>query len=856
MKRKLVYSVTALAAAGIMAFGVFGLAACGEKKHTHVDADKDGVCDDCGQSLVEPLTDKPLNTTTVIADWTGEEEYDEMYPSDGWSNMDSFNTEWDTERVSYEDGYAKMTLAPNPDGTEAECNEFFGGELRTRGYYGYGDYEVSMKPAKILGTASSFFVCTGNYDYQPDATEPNPWDEIDIEFLGKDTTMVQFNYFVNGVGHHEYKYKLGFDASEEFHTYGFRWAEDYITWFVDGKPVYRVDKSEENPMPATEGRILMNYWCGTPKSDNWMGDYVHTDSENGTEYQWVKTSAARAYDESEAGPAKELPDVEGVEFTDVDMSAVSAASTESKYVITEAENGFNVAYTELTGAFQNVAFGGMEAAAQTNNLFKAQITNNGSEAVNVRVDIMSSTNVNENHKVTNKLAMQDGVAVETNLEWGGSLFVIQPETTSEIVIEYNNSYPYSNIQFMLDSHLQDSPAVHSGDVTVSGFAFGANEKVSTEITPPEGGDTPVTGDLPDTEGVEFSAVSVADITVGGNTEIYTVEKVEDKLNITYGEFQSNYQNVSLSMNGQQENNLFKAKITNNGENPVNVRVDVMASFQYAANTAACNLIASQDGVKVNTDTTWGGSFFTVGASQTIEIIIEYNNAYQQSSVQFMLDSSSSGTAVAGGNVTISEIAFGKNANASTEVIMPPATEDPETPSGETAKLTFGSTADFTVTPNGTASESFTVTYTDLPGAAYDKNIISTDAAALAVGNDTFTITITNKGDAAVKVRVDILGTNAVETQEGITTTACNLSHTPSGDVNDWGYTDTTYGGTSIVVDAGATVTLTITYDGEGAWGAVTGILMFFDTARGDSNTYSGNLTIGNFGFSNSAEAAE
>lgn len=44
--------------------------------------------------------------------------------------------------------------------------------------------------------------------------------EIDIEVLGKDTTKVQFNYYTNGVGNHEYMYDLGFDASEGFHTYG------------------------------------------------------------------------------------------------------------------------------------------------------------------------------------------------------------------------------------------------------------------------------------------------------------------------------------------------------------------------------------------------------------------------------------------------------------------------------------------------------------------------------------------------------------------------------------------------------------------------------------------------------------
>lgn len=82
-----------------------------------------------------------------------------------------------------------------------------------------------MKPAKNPEIVSSFFVYTGPSDNAHQ-------NEINIEFLGKDTIKVQFNYFPKGVGKNEYIYDLGFDASEEYHTYGFRWRKDYIAWFV------------------------------------------------------------------------------------------------------------------------------------------------------------------------------------------------------------------------------------------------------------------------------------------------------------------------------------------------------------------------------------------------------------------------------------------------------------------------------------------------------------------------------------------------------------------------------------------------------------------------------------------------
>ena len=208
-----------------------------------------------------------------------------VFASDGWSNGSVFNVWWKGDMVTYSDGQLHLGIS---DANGEVEQGYYGGEARTAQHYGYGEYSVSMNPSKAEGTASTFFTCTGNYDIGLDGN-PNPWDEIDIEFLGKDTTGVQFNYFVDGQGGHEYWYDLGFDASEEFHEYGFRWAEDSITWTVDGKDVYTVEASEETPLPSTPGRILMNYWCGTPDAEGWMGKYELSDAT--ADYQWIKTTA-------------------------------------------------------------------------------------------------------------------------------------------------------------------------------------------------------------------------------------------------------------------------------------------------------------------------------------------------------------------------------------------------------------------------------------------------------------------------------------------------------------------------------------------------------------------------------------
>ena len=103
-----------------------------------------------------------------------------------WWNGNPFGAVWKPDKVKIENGVMTLTL---DQGTDVNAPvEFISGEWRTQDFFHYGTYEVSMKPIKNPGTVSSFFTYTGPSDN-------NPWDEVDIEFLGKDTTKIQFNYF-------------------------------------------------------------------------------------------------------------------------------------------------------------------------------------------------------------------------------------------------------------------------------------------------------------------------------------------------------------------------------------------------------------------------------------------------------------------------------------------------------------------------------------------------------------------------------------------------------------------------------------------------------------------------------------
>ena len=193
-----------------------------------------------------------------------------FYAANGYSNGGMFNCYWSNTCAQINDSTLNMTV--KKDTNNNNPTGYLGAEYRTDNVYSYGYYEVCMKPAKGSGLVSSFFTYTNN---------PR-WDEIDIEFLGKDTTKVQFNYYIDGVGGHEKLYDLGFDASSEFHVYAFDWKSNSITWYVDGKAVYTATES----IPEYPQQIMMNIWNCTG-IDEWTGPLDESALPATASYKWV-----------------------------------------------------------------------------------------------------------------------------------------------------------------------------------------------------------------------------------------------------------------------------------------------------------------------------------------------------------------------------------------------------------------------------------------------------------------------------------------------------------------------------------------------------------------------------------------
>src|SRR5512141_3030800 len=74
-----------------------------------------------------------------------------------------------------------------------------GAEYRTIASMKYGRFEVRMRSAPVSGMLSSFFTY-----YDP----ANPWNEIDIEIMGRYNNEAQFNTIVPANTNHVLRYVM------------------------------------------------------------------------------------------------------------------------------------------------------------------------------------------------------------------------------------------------------------------------------------------------------------------------------------------------------------------------------------------------------------------------------------------------------------------------------------------------------------------------------------------------------------------------------------------------------------------------------------------------------------------------
>jgi GR25 family glycosyltransferase involved in LPS biosynthesis len=142
---------------------------------------------------------------------------------------------------------------------DSSVRNYTSASVATRARYLCGRFSAEVMPSNIPGLITGIFLHRNT-----------PRQEIDIEFLGKDTTKMLTNVYYNPGQEGtklEYGYRgspalidLGFDASEEFHLYEIEWCQDWIRWRVDGRLVHERVQWGPTPIPNQPMEFNVNLW--------------------------------------------------------------------------------------------------------------------------------------------------------------------------------------------------------------------------------------------------------------------------------------------------------------------------------------------------------------------------------------------------------------------------------------------------------------------------------------------------------------------------------------------------------------------------------------------------------------------
>ena len=157
-------------------------------------------------------------------------------------------------------GVARLTLREQ----HTSVRSFTSAAIASRQTFLYGRFAAELQPSNVRGSITGMFLHRNA-----------PRQEIDIEFLGRDTTKLLVNVYYNPGNEGaklEFGYRgtptlvdLGFDAAAEFHRYEIEWQPRFIRWRVDGRLIHERVLWDPTPIPDLPMQFNVNLWHSRSK---------------------------------------------------------------------------------------------------------------------------------------------------------------------------------------------------------------------------------------------------------------------------------------------------------------------------------------------------------------------------------------------------------------------------------------------------------------------------------------------------------------------------------------------------------------------------------------------------------------
>lgn|GEM_PF-6325884 len=113
--------------------------------------------------------------------------------------------------------------------------KYSGACINSKKFYEPGSFTFNVKASNTTGT----IFCAYLTDYEvTNSTDFLKHIELGFELVGKSITSIKCVAVLNGRKYHIQDFPLGFDASEDFHTYQIVQNNEAIKWLVDGKLIW------------------------------------------------------------------------------------------------------------------------------------------------------------------------------------------------------------------------------------------------------------------------------------------------------------------------------------------------------------------------------------------------------------------------------------------------------------------------------------------------------------------------------------------------------------------------------------------------------------------------------------------
>lgn len=208
---------------------------------------------------------------------------------------------------------------------------YYGAELYTKETFKYGRFEAKMKMAYAPGCISSMFLYY-NDSYMGGG---KPWNELDIEVIGKDKNSFQTNIISGSSSSKvtsEQIHPLSYPVNEDYHVYAMEWTPDYAAWSVDGKEVRRTAVGDAKGQIAAlvENQSLrFNLWASS--STSWVGKL---NSKDIPVTQYIDYVKVYSYDEE----AKTFSELWTDDFDSFDSSRWSRGNWSMELVTEKVAN--------------------------------------------------------------------------------------------------------------------------------------------------------------------------------------------------------------------------------------------------------------------------------------------------------------------------------------------------------------------------------------------------------------------------------------------------------------------------------------------------------------------------------------